>query len=92
MVLDRKREQTNFALPHDIRVAFIIGWSKRVMSAVLKELMRLTHVETSTATCGARKEWAATDAVWNAMAKSFPLVGGNRNCAECAELTESWNR
>ena len=47
IVVDRKRDRLSFASAHDFRRAFGARWSRRVMPAVLMELMRHESIDTT---------------------------------------------
>jgi integrase len=47
VVVDRKEDKASYGATHDLRRAFSFRWSRRVMPAVLKELMRHADIGTT---------------------------------------------
>jgi integrase len=47
VVVDKKGDKTTFASAHDLRRAFGLRWSRRVMPPVLQELMRHESIQTT---------------------------------------------
>jgi len=65
--------RVKFASAHDLRRAFGLRWSRRVMPAVLKELMRHESIETTMRFYVGQNAMQTADALWDA----FEAAGGN---------------
>jgi integrase len=78
-----------FATAHDLRRAFGFRWSRRVMPAVLHELMRYESVETTMRYYVGTNAEATADELW----KSVEGQGGNTlgNTPATPETADSEN-
>jgi integrase len=65
----QKGDKAQFASAHDLRRAFGFRWSRRVMPAVLQELMRHETISTTMEFYVGQNAEATADVVWAAVAK-----------------------
>lgn len=75
VVVDKKDGESSYASAHDLRRAFGFRWSRRVMPAVLKELMRHESIETTMKYYVGTQAEATAEMLYQAVYGSENLVG-----------------
>jgi integrase len=71
----RTIETVTFASAHDLRRSFGFRWSRRVMPAELRELMRHADISTTMAFYVGRNAQSTAESLWTAYRDSKPAVG-----------------
>jgi integrase len=74
VVVDKKDDNTLYASAHDIRRAFGFRWSRRVMPAVLKELMRHADIGTTMKFYVGTQAEATAEMLYKAMGVEQPTA------------------
>lgn len=74
-----------YASAHDLRRAFGLRWSARVMPAVLQQLMRHESIETTMRYYVGRDADAVADTLWEAVDAATNQPKGNKSGNKCAD-------
>ena len=87
----RGKVRIKFATAHDLRRAFGVRWSTRVMPPVLQQLMRHESIDTTMKNYVGRNAETAADALWEAVAdqKSNAVANDSANTRPDASSADS---